>query len=118
MNDLYARYKEQVEFLLVYVREAHPSDGWQVSSNEKQGVLLTKAKTFDEKEEHAAVCALNLDIHFTTLVDNMDYQVETHYTAWPDRLYLVGADGRIVFKGGPGPQGFSPEELEAAIKNL
>ena len=38
------------------------------------------------------------------------------YGAWPDRLYLVGRDGRIAFQGGTGPFGFLPEELEAAIE--
>jgi len=43
----------------------------------------------------------NLGITFATVVDNMDNQVELNY-GWPDRLYLVGMDGRIAFKGGPG----------------
>ncbi len=45
----------------------------------------------------------------------MDHQVETAYTAWPDRLYLVSKDGRIAWKGRPGPQGFRVAELEEAI---
>jgi len=42
--------------------------------------------------------------------------VELDYAGWPDRLYLIGKNGRIAFKGGPGPKGFLPAELEAAIK--
>jgi hypothetical protein len=38
------------------------------------------------------------------------------YNALPDRLYLIGKDGRIAFKGGHGPLGFKPAELEAAIE--
>ena len=38
------------------------------------------------------------------------------YDAHPDRLYLVGRDGRIAYRGGPGPFGFDPEELAAAIR--
>jgi hypothetical protein len=37
--------------------------------------------------------------------------VEQAYAAWPDRIYVVGTDGRIAYKGGPGPRGFSAEEL-------
>jgi hypothetical protein len=111
-----AKYKGKVEFLLVYIREAHPTDGWQVPANEREGILIASAKTFEEKEEHASACVRTLGIKFTTLVDNMDNQVELNYAGWPDRLYLVGKDGRIAWKGGPGPQGFKPVELEAAIQ--
>ena len=39
------------------------------------------------------------------------------YGGWPDRLYLVGRDGRIAFQGGVGPDGFKPEELAAAVES-
>ncbi len=110
------KYKDQVEFLLIYIREAHPVDGWQVGANERDGVLLPTATSFDQKQEHATLCVVKLDIDFTTLVDNMDNQVELDYAGWPDRLYLVGKDGTITFKGPMGPQGFQPPLLEEAIK--
>ena len=34
-----------------------------------------------------------------------------------DRLYLVGRDGRIAYRGGEGPFGFKPNELGAAIEH-
>jgi hypothetical protein len=39
-----------------------------------------------------------------------------NYMGWPDRLYLIGKDGRIAWKGDPGPAGFKPQQLEAAIQ--
>jgi type I thyroxine 5'-deiodinase len=57
-----------------------------------------------------------LDIKFTTLIDNMDNAVELDYAGFPDRLYVVGRDGRIAWKSRPGPRGFRPVELEAAIE--
>ncbi len=51
------------------------------------------------------------------LVDNMDDLVSEAYDAWPDRLYLVGKDGRIAYHGGRGPFGFDPDELEEAIRD-
>jgi hypothetical protein len=46
----------------------------------------------------------------------MDDAVNSAYEAWPDRLYLIGKDGRVVFRGEPGPRGFRPDELAAAIQ--
>jgi iodothyronine deiodinase-like protein len=110
------RYKDAVRFLLVYVREAHPTDGRQTPQNIRQGVLLSSAKTQAEKDAHADTCVVKLDIRFSTVVDKMDNQVENAYAGWPDRLYLVGVDGRIAYKSAPGPAGFIPSELEVAIK--
>jgi hypothetical protein len=50
------------------------------------------------------------------VVDGVDNAVASAYGGWPDRLYLVGRDRRIVFQGGEGPFGFKPEELERAIE--
>lgn len=116
MNALAEKYKGQVEFLLVYIREAHPTDGGQAPANLRDGVLLESAKNLEQKEEHATSCVRKLDIRFTTLVDDMDNRTESDYSGWPDRLYLVGRSGRLAYKGGPGPGGFRPAELELAIQ--
>lgn len=113
-----AKYRDQVQFLLVYIREAHPTDGRQVPANEREKVLLEYAKNLAQKEENASTCVRKLDIRFPTLIDNMDNKVESEYSAWPDRLYLVGKEGRIVYKSAPGPAGFKPEGLEQAIQTL
>ena len=112
------RHKGRVAFLLIYVREAHPIDGRQVQQNLRDGALLTTAKTQAEKDGHADVCIRKLDIRFPTLVDKMDNKVELAYSGWPDRLYLVGPDGRVAYKSGPGPAGFIPAELETAIRRM
>jgi len=109
------KYRGGVEFLLVYIREAHPTDGLRVPRNVQGGIQISSAKDFGQKEEYASSCVRNLGIKFTTVVDNMDAQVELNYMGWPDRLYLIGKDGRIAWKGDPGPHGFQPRQLESAI---
>ena len=52
-----------------------------------------------------------------TLIDDMENSTDLAYSALPDRLYLVGADGKIAYKSGRGPMGFRPDDLEAAIKD-
>src|SRR5262249_42783420 len=112
-----AKYKARVEFLLVYIREAHPIDGWQTQANVKAGIAIAKAKTFEEKQSCAGACVRNLGIKFTTVVDKMDAAAELNYVGWPDRMYVVGKNGLIAWKGEPGPAGFKPPLLEAAIQS-
>ena len=40
MEDLYRRYRDYVAFFVVYVQEAHPTDGWQTDSNVAEGILF------------------------------------------------------------------------------
>jgi hypothetical protein len=49
------------------------------------------------------------------LVDSMTNQVEQVWTGWPDRIYLIGKDGRIRYKSEPGPFGFKPDQLADAL---
>jgi Iodothyronine deiodinase len=116
LNAMAEKYRGKVEFLLVYIREAHPTDGRQVRANLRDGIRISAAKDLGQKEEVATWCVRNLGIKFTAIVDNMDAKVEMDYMGWPDRMYVVGKSGRIAWKGDPGPQGFKPPQLEAAIQ--
>ena len=82
LSRLYRAYRERVAFFIVYIREAHPEDGWVLAENRDAGVR----------------------------------EVARLYGGWPERLYLIGADGTIAYQGEEGPFGFHPEELEAAIE--
>lgn len=106
-----------MEFFVVYIREAHPTDGWQVESNERDDVLYHQPTNLVERTEVANVCALRLDLSIPTLIDDMQNSTDLKYYALPDRLYLVGRDGRIVYRGAPGPFGFVAAELEQAIED-
>jgi hypothetical protein len=101
---------------MVYIQEAHPTDGWQIPPNEQDGVLFEQPKSAGERVAVAEACALNLDLSMPTLIDEMTNTVDRAYAALPDRLYLVDAEGRVAYCSEAGPWGFKPDELEAAIR--
>ena len=105
-------------FFAVYIQEAHPSDIWQMSSNVRQGVVFRDPRTDAERNQVAGSCVRKLGIRFPALIDGVDNTVERQYTGWPDRLYLIDREGRVVYKSPPGPFGFRPAELEAALRRL
>ena len=115
IDALYDRYRDQVEFLLVYLKEAHPADGWSIQVNPKLRYVKDPV-TETERFQVANSCMLDLAITIPCVIDSMDNSTMQAYNAFPDRLYLIGKNGRIVFKGGPGPWGFKPDQLEAAIE--
>ena len=116
LHDLYHEYGDRVEFLVVYIREAHPDDGWVSQGNQEADIHVYDPTTKEERGEVAQACAMALDIEMTVLVDGIDDTVASAYGALPDRLYLVGRDGRVAFQGEKGPRGFIPEDLEVAIR--
>ena len=69
-----------------------------------------------ERTQVASVCALRLDLSIPTLIDDLNNSTDLKYYALPDRLYLIGRDGRIAYRGAPGPFGFVATELEQAIE--
>ena len=105
-------------FYAVYIEEAHPSDIWQMSSNVHDGVIFRNPRGESERTAVAESCVRTLGIRFPALIDGMNNSVERLYTGWPDRLLLIGRDGRVVYKSSPGPFGFHPEGLEAALRKL
>ena len=102
----------------MYIREIHPSDGWQLPSNERDGVVHRQHQSLDERVEVGQACMLKLSLELPALVDEMDDTVAKAYGAMPERLYVVGSDGRIAYKGGMGPILFDPEEWERAIQSV
>ena len=118
MNVLYELYGDKVQFLWVYIREAHPSDGNQTQANINEGIILPTPQTSEEREDHANQAAEYLGIEFTAVIDTMDDQVGGLYSALPLRLYLVGTDGNLVYVGGAGPRNYSPPDLETAMARV
>ena len=113
---MYQQYRDRVAFYIVYIDEAHPSDIWQMQSNVKEGVLFRNPTTNAEREKVASSCVRKLHIAIPALIDSMDNPVEQEYTGWPDRLYLIGIDGRLRFKSEAGPFGFDPKRLAGALR--
>lgn len=118
LEEIYERFNDAIEFFVVYIREAHPTDGWQSVSNVLEDVVFTQPTTYDERVELAHACTLGMDISIPTLIDEMSNEVNEAYHAQPDRLYLVDADGTIAYRSGLGPFGFKSDEFEEAIVQL
>ncbi len=115
LEKLYQRYQDRAKFFLIYVREAHPSDGWWMLSNQKAGIDLSQPQELASRRAIAQQCQshLNLDIPF--LIDKIDDQVGSMYSGMPNRLYLIDSQGKVAFKNGRGPFGFHPRQLEQSL---
>ena len=119
MAQIYERFKDQAEFLTIYIKEAHPTDEWQMASNEKEGVCYAQPRSFDQRVAIARDFARSFELRIPLVVDGMENRADSIYAGWPERFYVVDEHGRIAYKGKPGPFGYDPSEVESwLVANL
>jgi hypothetical protein len=86
-----------------------------MQSNIKDSVVFASPKNEEERAFIAGACVRKLGLEFPAVLDEFGNSTERAYTGWPDRIYLIDSQGRIAYKSLPGPFGFKPDLLEAAL---
>ena len=113
-----AEYADRANFLLVYVREAHACDEWEMEDNTKAGVRVVQPASDADRRAAAAAFAAHVRTTMPVVVDRVDDAVGVPWGAWPERLYVLDAAGRVIYRGGPGPFEFRPEEVAEVLRGL
>jgi hypothetical protein len=85
MKKLYARWGNQVHFLDVVVRQAHP------------GPAVPAYESLTEKWRDAEAYQREEAIPWTILVDDLEGTVHQVYGGLADPTYLIGIDGRVAY---------------------
>ena len=119
LEKLYRTYRERVEFLVVYIREAHPGSILSVPT-EGGGTklkIVPQTATVAERLRNLRQLIALTGITMPAVMDDEADSAKRAYAAWPDRMYVIGADGRVAFQGAPGPAGFRIHELEEWLKS-
>lgn len=87
LNELYDAYADQdVEFLFVYVREAHP------------GEKLGRHESFDDKKEAAEWFRAEERMKIPILVDDLNGKIHRRYGSLPNPTYIIDKSGRVAFR--------------------
>jgi hypothetical protein len=99
---------------VIYIREAHAADTPRARATSN----VNDPTTFEERVAVAKECAKELELGIPFAIDDMEDTVAIAYDAYPDRLYVVGADGKVAYQGGRGPKGFQVDEMTAKLETL
>lgn len=111
---MYASYNDDIEFLIVYIREAHPN---LLKPGNKTGIV-GRPKTLTERVILATECVAKYKFTIPMVIDGMDGKVNSDYKAAPVRVTVTDIDGKVVFYGGPGPFDFRLPPVERTLKKL
>ena len=91
MKQLREKYRNQdMEFLLVYVREAHPGEKGFTGYSQHQDLA--------QKRRYAAELARTRELNFPVAVDGMDEAVHACYGSLPNMLYVIDKRGQVAYK--------------------
>ena len=114
------KFSNKVNFLVVYIKDAHPTDGSQAPDNLEMydNVLFKQPTTLDERAELATICKQKLNFSCPMVIDNMDNSIQIKDCAYPERLYLLDATGCVFYKSVKGTYGYKPEEFKSAIEDI
>jgi len=118
LHALYDAHKDRANFLTVYIAEAHPEDEWQMDSNVEEKIVFKQPKTFAERKTAAALLVDRLKYRAPLALDGIDDAAGLAFGAWPERIYIIGRDGTVRYRGGLGPFGFHTDEAEKALGSL
>jgi hypothetical protein len=86
LSELHEKYGEQVEFVTLNVREAHPAENFP------------QPTTSEEKLEHARALKQQFEIPWSVAVDDLDGELHQALGAKPNSAHIISEEGRILYR--------------------
>lgn len=113
IDKVYRDYRDRAEFLFVYVREAHPDSVLSLvdKNSHPSLVKVPQHTTLESRTDAAAACGRTLKLSMPIAVDSIENTVGRAYAGWPNRMVVVGTDGRILYVSSPSPRGTDAARL-------
>uniref|UniRef100_A0A7N6BIJ7 Iodothyronine deiodinase n=1 Tax=Anabas testudineus TaxID=64144 RepID=A0A7N6BIJ7_ANATE len=105
-------FSDESDFLVVYIAEAHSTDGWAFNNNYD----INQHRSLEDRR-CAAQILVQKEPLCPVVVDEMDDVTAIKYGALPERLYVLRA-GKVVYKGGPGPWGYNLQEVRSFLEKM
>jgi len=99
MHNLYEKYNQKVNFLAIYIVEAHAIDEWPVGDP----LIINQPISINERCGIAREFVREYKLRFTLLVDNMKNDFSEKFAAWPVRFFVLHKQ-KIIFKAHPDQQ--------------
>ncbi|MBI4377336.1 MAG: hypothetical protein HY549_12925 [Elusimicrobia bacterium] len=86
LKPLYEEFGGRVEFLTLYVREAHPGD------------RIPQPETFEEKLRHARAFKRRDRLPWAVAIDDIDGTLHQRLGSHPNAAYMVDIEGNVAYR--------------------
>jgi len=120
--DFAARYTGKANFVVVYLEEAHPTDGWMYPAVSH---FIRQHASLKDRVAAASILQENVNRLCETrgcrppllCVDAMANQASIAFGALPERLSII-QNGSVAWIGGRGPMEYSLSAAEKELRKL
>jgi len=85
LNEWQSKFEGKINFLLVYIAEAHANDVWPLGKH----VDLPSHQTINDRQKAAMILVNKFGCKVPILLDTMEDQFDTKFAVWPERYYIV-----------------------------
>jgi len=106
-----------VDYKVVYVTEAHPTDGWMNGVAPQKFRHVAYAQSIEDRLRVARTFAEACGVDdASVIVDGIGDELERAYEARPERLYVLGG-GNVLWRCGPGPWEYDVAGLATFLRS-
>jgi len=109
---LYNKYKDCVNFLTIYIKEAHTRDEWPLGND----FCWKNPKNMEERMAMAHKFREGMEYQLPLAVDAYDDPFNDYFSSWPERYFIIH-QGKLAYKAMPVSDTYLWEELEEWILN-
>jgi len=114
LNDWQSQFEGKVNFLLVYIAEAHATDVWPLGNR----VCLPSHQTIEDRANAAKMLVSKYDCKLPILLDTMNDTFDKEFAIWPERYYVV-RNGFIEHVFMPTHEfGFDQSEMYSVLQKI
>jgi len=71
LSTIASKYSEKLKFYFVYIKEAHPVDGWRMGQNDRENINIKQHTSIKERCTAAGLMINNEKIGIPALTDSM-----------------------------------------------
>lgn len=87
LNDFYNENSQKYNIFIVYINEAHAADVWNIG--ESAGSINYSHKKIQDRIEYSMKFKNEFSLSIPIYCDNMDNELETKFSCWPVRYFVV-----------------------------
>ena len=115
---MYNQYNDKINFITIYIREAHACDEWPIRTKEQ--LCIKQAKNISQRIEMANKLVEQFDYKLPLLIDNMENEFMNKFSAWPLRAFMInGQNSKISWILKPKQPGYyDAEDIAKHIDSL
>ena len=107
-RSLVGEFGDVADFVMIYIEEAHPSDGWLTPTMTPH--VIHSHRSLTERMRAARLLDATYDVPGHFVLDGMEDEACRAYGALYERLCVV-LNGRVAYLGGRGPWYYSVAEV-------